>query len=760
MAYIFKNKNKCLLMLVFTFINASSLNAQFFKDSITNKLIKKLDSNVLNIDGTTNIPTNKIFDKTGNNKQLDTNKKNFWEHPFTINIPKTETKLGGQFGVTAFYTDVQNPRNLNERQYIRVNGTPEISIAGLPFSGNFNYTTENNTVYNSNIFSFNFDKQRYIEQVKQQAYNEISINKKELSKMNSEIQKQHFDIANLKRNIEYEKRKILGDSISASKLIKRWENELTDEIAKEKQTLSKNKVTDSTKYFKKIANLKEQFNAKVATLNQRKLNSDSALNNMVSKSDQLKDNYEKKQHEYEVAKKYIQNADSIINNPELLMKHFIGFNKGNKTIGLVSKIENFNTGNVNPFYGDLMLNGLPVRGIDIKYQNHFIYKLTAGKTFSNFVPIQNNINTNNYNRYLLFGAVGFKNKFGEIFFNIGRIWDDEKSKNKRVYNHLIGLQAEYLLFNRILIKSEILGSDFKTKYNAETSLNREYNSETNVSTLRDKLALNTNFTYNIASSSRLLFVYRSFGSQFTNIGNPFIRKDFREYRLGIERDILNKKIIYSGFYYANTDNLRKINNSTNSTKGFGFQGQTNFSDYPNLGVSYIPFTQGTTHPDSLLISNNHFSTKTATISYQKVYKFVRYFIQGSFSDGIIQFGNEGTKMHNRNMQSVFSTTTKKWQTTSTFSKSFTDGKVDTLSYNLFAININYKANNNLTLGIQQQTAFFNTGGLRISNSLNFRYKFMSRMSIQLQLGNNYIENIWGIDKLYGLTAKSMITIRL
>lgn len=744
------------------FIFVSTSSAQNRKDSILKSNLHTLDSTFQNKADNKNHALFHKLDSSFKKTTFDSNSQHFWNKPFKIQLPPKKTKILGQYCLAAFYTDVQNPRSLNEKQYIRLYGTPELLILGLPFSGNFNFTTEDNNLYNSNSFSLNFDKQKYLENLKQQASEQITGYKKELSGMNREIQKQHFEISNLKRSLEYEKRKIKGDSLSCKNLINTWEQELNNKISNENQELLtvKTNKQDSLYHKHRIDSLNAEFKTRVENLQRIQSKGDSVYNSMVIRYEELKVQYQKLEDQFEEAKKYVQKADSIISNPEHLLSNSVGQNNQSKFISYIPKIEKFNMGNINPEYGDLILNGIPIRGIDIKLQQNLIFKFTAGKTFSNLIPARTNNIKQLYNRNLLLGAVGLKNKYGIVLLNAGRIWDNENSINKHIFNNLLGLQVDYLFLKRLTIKTEVLFSDYKSKYNSETIVNSDFSNISNLTSFRDKFALSTNINFRMGSSTKLFGNLKRFSSQFTNIGNPYLRSDFQEYRIGLEQDFFKKKIAFSGFYYVNSDNLSRLNNFTNKTEGFGFQSQTNFSRMPNIVISYTPFIQGTYHPDSLLRSNNHFATKSITITYQKATKSIRYFFLTSYTDGVIQFGDEGIKMHNRSLQSMITLKSKKFQTNCSYTKSFTEGKIDTMSFDMLTFNANFSTGKYLTLGLQMQSAFFLNEGSRIYNSINFRYKFSSKLSILIQAGYNSIKNIWGIEQMIGFTGRTAIVLKL
>lgn len=748
---------KIITPFVYCTLNISTANSQSKSDSASNSILKISETTASKFDNSKNQILNGV-----STPNLDSNSLKFWKKPFKIPVPTKKNKLSGQIGLTAFYTDIQNPRSLNEKQFVRFYGTPEIMILGLPFIGNFNFTTENNTLYNSNTFSINFDKQQYLDNLKQQATDQVTGYKKELSEMNRDIQKQHFEMSSLKKKIDYEKRKLSGDSISGDKLINQWDQELSNTIANEseKKIKARKEGIDTAEYKQRIDSFHYEYNSKVADLREKQAHYDSLYKIMLYRYEQMSNKYEEMEVQFEEAKKYVQKADSLSKNPEFILSSLVQQGKQSNFLSAIHKIEKFNVGNINPNYGDLTLNGLPVRGIDLKFKHTFIYKFTLGKTFSNLLPSQLQQNNKLYNRKIIFGAIGLKNKNGSIFLNTGRIWDDENSLNKRVFNNLLGLQIDYLFLKRIFIKSELLLSDYNNIYNSETNLTSDYNNGPPIISLADKLAFSTSLNYSMGNSTKFYSNLRRFGSQFINIGNPFLRNDFQEYRVGIETNTLKNKIAISGFYYSNSDNLQKSKTSTYNTKGFGFQAQTNFTGKPNIGISYTPFIQGTHHPDSLLRSNNHFATKTATVSYQKATKAMRFFLLTSFTDGVIQFGDEGVKMHNRSLQSLFSVVAKKWQANYSYTKSFTEGKIDTMSFNMFTLNANYTASRNFTFGIQQQYAYFLNGGKRIFNSINIRYKFSNKLSVQIHAGYNSINKIWGIEQMIGFTGRCVIVIKL
>lgn len=64
-------------------------------------------------------------------------------------------QIKGRVGLEGYHTSFQNPRMLNEPQYLRLSGTSSVSLGGLPLLVDFYKTTEKQTFTTATILKSN-----------------------------------------------------------------------------------------------------------------------------------------------------------------------------------------------------------------------------------------------------------------------------------------------------------------------------------------------------------------------------------------------------------------------------------------------------------------------------------------------------------------------------------------------------------------------------------------------------------------------------
>lgn len=695
--------------------------------------------------------------------------------PFKFKLPEKKFGAGGSLSLTGFYTDIQNPRSLNERQYLRINANPKITILGLPFTSEIYYTTENNKFYNSNNISLHFDKNKFVKDIQDQAKKQALEYKQEVFNLGKELKSQQISTQNLKQQLENQKRSLQFDSINSDKYLNSLETQIKAEtenqikVQTEKIKSTGNAQKDSMLQDsillanqQKIDSLKQQYEIKKQYYVSKKQEADSLYKVAKEKYELVTKKTEEAKAKYDQAKAYVSKVDSISKDPQSLLMSMVKDKAGGKLLKSVALLQKMDIGNTNPYYGDYMLNALPTRGADIETNiGKWIVKASGGLTMSNLIT-SNATTSVKYDRNIGAFGIGYKSNLGTIQTSAAYIWDKPTRTNGVVKNALIGINTEHNLFKKINITNDIVYSDYQETLKSGIEIIRNYSGSNNTlkTSAIDKMAIRSLASYNAGKLGELSIQIKQLGAMFQNAGTPFMRRDYREIKAGIKEHFFKNKISLSAYYLENSDNLRKEKAFTNSTKGFGFQGQSNFTKGPNFAVSYTPFTQGAYHPDSLLRTNNQYSTKMASVNYQKNSGQIKWFTMVSYSDGMLQFGDTGIKMHNRNVQGMISIFTKKVTSTITYSKSFTEGRVDTLNFDMVSTSFQWNINKKISIGIQNQSAFFENGGYRIYSATNIKINLSKHFQFNLQTGYTFIEKIWGINKSEGFTGKTQLLIRI
>lgn len=766
-----------VILLAIGLIPAASLQAQVpSKDSISRKAKTELDS------------TKKSFQKAAaadvkDNLSKATAKLPTFDSsysfdkvlkPFKFSLPQKKFGAGGSLSITGYYTDIQNPRSLNEKQYVRINANPRVVLLGLPFTSEIYYTTENNRFYNSNSFSLHFDKDKFVKDLQNQAKKQVAEYKQELFAMGKDLRSQQISTDNLRRELEMQKRHFQMDSVQMQKQLEAAQEKLKAEAEKQaRQKLDSFKSTGDAKkdsllkdsmlvaQQQKLAHLQKEYEQKKADLLAKKQQADSLYRKGKETYEEAVERVQKLKAGYDQAKSYIAKADSISKDPQALLTSMVKDKGAGKLMKTMSSLQKLDVGNISPYYGDYMINAIPARGADLESsQGKWLFKASGGLTMSNLISTTTQGQTH-YDRN--FGAlgVGYKTGLGTVTLSSAYIWDKPQRPQGVVKNALLGLQTDHTFFKNITLQNDVTYSDYTQTYKSGIEVIRNYNGtgSTIKYNMLDRTALYSRISYNAGKFGEIQAGFKQLGSLFQNAATPFMRRDYREIKLGLKEHLFKNKVHLSAYYLKNSDNLRKEKAYTNSTKGMGFQGQTSFSKGPNFAVSYTPFTQGAYHPDSLLRTNNQYSTKTASVNYQKNAGKIKWFTMVAYSDGMLQFGDTGVKMHNRNVQGMLSAFTKKITASVTYSKSFTEGRVDTLNFDMVSSNVQINLGKKISAGVQNQSSWFKNGGYRIYTASTVRINFNKNFQFQLQTGYTWIEKIWNIRKGEGFTGKSQLIIK-
>lgn len=737
------------------FLTFSFQNLEGQRTNISDSLLQKI-----------NIPKPFPVNQTGKENVLKfVNDSDFLrlQPRFRLSLPVRKFRLGGEMSLEAFHTDFQNPRSLNERQYIRLSGQNELSILGLPFTGNFYFTTEDNRIYNTNTVNIRFDKEQFYDMLQSQALEQLNAYKSELSSMNKGLNKQQFQLATIKRQMDLQKRNFQYDSSLMNNHYSTWQTELNTEldILSIKFKDSTGKLLDSSSYLRKCDSLNQRLELKKRNIQKRMKQSDSLYRDAHEKYDMVQKKIESLEKEISRARSFVQKADSIASEPELILSNAIGAGKEVGIMKQLAHVESLDIGNINPTCGEMMMAGLPARGLNVAYNNRFIVKAAVGKTIDNPLLISPSERTKGmYNRNLILTGLGFQSKRGFSILNFLSLWDNPVNSSNPEANVIIGLENEYKLGRHLSFASESFISQYR-RQNQSVQASSDYQTTARFNNrLLDKAAIAGKLAYAVTKSTNLNVKIKQLGTLLHNLANPFLRRDYRELKFSIEQSLFDKKIHLAAFHMTATDNLRKLNSFTNRTDGLGFQLNTAFLRIPNISVSYTPFTQGVLHPDSLLRTNNQYATKTGSVSYQWHKGKTRFNTSGTFTEGLMQFGDEGQKLYNRSIQFMSSMYAKKISSTVQYAKSFNEGMIDTLSFDMFSLSANVPAGKKVSFGFQTQYALFANGGERLNHMLNFKLKYNNRINMRLQTGYTRIKKIWGISEDRGFTGSAQVNVKI
>ncbi|MDI1234544.1 MAG: hypothetical protein PSX81_09700 [bacterium] len=697
--------------------------------------------------------------KTKANNQW-TQAKKVLKHPF---------KLTGEIRSESFAATAQNPMLRNEPVYSRLYIAPTISFLGLPFKANFFLTTENNNTYKSNFFSFKFDANAMRQQAATKIQNEIDEAKKTDRLRQHDIQKNTLETQRYEDELNGMKSKI-PDADALQKTLQqqaeekskayleqerqaaeeKLKNASEEEQLKIKQAL-KQKEDSIINHYKKEAGdsimaSKSKYGEKMDTSQMNEYKNKAADDTaqlgqylrMLQKVEDLKAQKQKLNDLRQMdSTKILQKAGGV-RNPDDLRKLAKEQLPGNAFLKTVLAVDRFGIGVVNPQYSEFTLYAASVKGLDIGInKDQWFYDLTIGKTTKQFTgPFTSTKPV--YDRNIGVARIGYGElKSDHISAEYLYAFDAKSTdiNTPQIRNGVLNLNAQFKLFKLTQIEANAAQSVYKESF---TTLQTNYVSST--AKTNDALSTNANkayllkATHTVSKNAKIEAQIKQTGAAFRTIGNPFLRRNFREFEIKHEQQFFKKKIKFSGFYKEMRDNLIELNKATNRLKGYGLKLSTAFEKFPNLMLSYSPYQQGNNHPDSIYRTNNQFSVTNAMITYKKRYKTIAWNGLVSYTRSAMEINDKGSVAYR--LVSTVHTLQMGNRNTSIISylSNVTAPFVDSLNSNSIQINHTYLATKktNITL-LSEQTKYKNGaykmgGGMQITSTVfrNFTLSVLAR----------------------------------
>jgi hypothetical protein len=676
-----------------------------------------------------------------------------------------------------YFTTAQNPMMRNEPMYSRLYIAPTISLLGLPFKANFFFTTENNNTYKSNFFTFKFDVNAYRQKAAADMQKQIDEAKKMDRMRDFDLQKNALETQRYENEL-----KGLKDQIPDADALQKTLNEQAEAKSKayieyqKQQAQEKLKNATEEEKLKIEQKLKQQQDSIINHYKQQA--GDSLLQargkvtgkvdtaqlgkylRMQQQVENLKLNKQKIEDLRQLDSAKILQKASTMRNPDDLRKLAKQQMPGNKFMQEVLSIDRFGIGIVNPQYSEFTLFAASVKGVDIGVnKDKWFYDITLGKTTQQFTgaftatkPI--------YNRNIGVLRAGIGQPKGNHLSAEYLYAFDPKTEDKTkamTKNGVLNISANVKVIKTIQLEANVAQSSYKEIFveqkinsTSSSSMPQISNNLFNPSAYR---AYQLKTIYTLNENIKIEASVKQTGAAFRTVGNPFLRRNFREEELKYEQQFYKKKIKFSGFYKEMRDNILEINKATNRLKGYGLKISTYFEKYPNLSLSYSPYQQGNNHPDSAYRTNNQFSVINAVLTYKKRYKTINWNGLVSYTRSAMQINQLATvayklinsvhtfQIGNRNTSIV------------NFMQNITAPFVDSLNSSSIQFTHNYLAKKGLILGlIGEQTAYKNgaskTGcGIQISSSLfkNFNLTFVSRY--------DHINKLWNLQNANVFTEK-------
>jgi hypothetical protein len=698
------------------------------------------------------------------------------DHPGSIwskgvSYIQNQSSLGGDVYVESYASNVRLPYQLGEQYYTRIYATPKLNLLGLPFKSDLYYTTETNTFYNSNSIGFTLDVEALKQQTVDRVTNDLDITKSQL-KVNAlyriELQRYTED---LERIIANEQRELHNEQKVLQSKLHELKNDQREQI-------------ESRAYAYKDSVRQHGQNRLDSALDENK--AQQHLNSSQTRArhtyDSLNRLYEQKKQKVETLKSYYmigmklyrlsQQKDSIYQSTFNTIKSKSDSIKSSEENALssrvfknkwIQKIQNFSIGSVYPYYSDMSINGIAIRGTDVAIsRNKSVYRVSLGKTLSEYNTLPESGMANSFDRNSIAVQTGWKDTFGHFSFIGARFWDGKNSKIAIPLDNTVGgFEFSKSFFQSVFVYGEVLTSH--TNYNSNQPVYRLNDSVygfTGINSL-DGLKLrsssNLSVTGKIDNTSSLIVKLSQVHLGFRSLGSPFHRTDYREVDLTGRKSFI-KNQVHSALTYKNwVNNLSNTLYTRNTMGGLGISVYSSFSKKPNIIFSHMPYEQGNNHTDSILRTNNRLATTMLGLNYGKTFKSYRFKWAVNYTRSMIEYfqlGNQLTKTH------IFNATqfaeSAHWNAQISYTRSSVFPGVDTLNFDALMLGLSHNHRGHqyrFNLNARTSGPAYNM----LISTIGYKKNFHQKIAIDLSSGLRYLNGYWGFDRFWAFHGQLRLT---
>jgi len=668
---------------------------------------------------------------------------------------KQNSNFGGVVELESFATNFLDPFTPGDKVYTRLYAYPELKIGTIPFKGTIFLTTENNTYYNANSFNMSLDIQQLLldrqneysnklqEQVDMQQLNELkSIEMDQYGRqLEREVNKGKKVISTLEVTLQ-DKLATLESQMNRKIQEKGDSNELLNSASKNWSQLE-SQYLEIEALYNRIQNLKGQINrveevrGKVRESEQMFLQFETQSKERVNN---LREEYKDKDKVTQVVK-------------EKTASHKIV----NRVLGAVDQ---FDIGICNPFFSNITLSGIPVKGVNYASSNEIVFfHVTAGRTYRDD-PILIGINEARPQFERSIGAVkvGLGSPFGNHLYLISmKARDDISEAYKAKDNWVNGIGMRWQLYTLLQTEIELTTSQYHDHF---PSKNHEVADLLGVDKrdIGDRMWNNSAFviTNALQLKKKWSFVtkWRQVNPGFRSLGAPYIRHDFAEYDLKLKGKLFRNKLSVTTYYKWLKSNPTKLQETTQMTQGYGFNLRFQSPNWPIAVLSYSPYQQGNNNPDTLYRSNNHLATTTASVIYNRIGKLANTTTVMSYSLSEVEYfqlENQKIKTQFFSLSQTLVSSKHRFELNITSAK--TSPGVDTVNHTSIRSNYEFSGNKSVVLGTKIIYSQYKTGAYRRSADLHLRIALSSKIQATIAIENGSLYKLYGFDSIEIITGR-------
>lgn len=706
------------------------------------------------------IDTGKLAIKNKINSQVTTLK------PDSNTLIKLLTpSVKGRVGLEGYYSTFQNPRMLNEPQYLRLSGNTSVTMGGLPFLVDFYKTSEKQTLYNSNYIRAKFDYQSFLngitkqwEQKLQSANASVGVAKYQ-SQLNNTVSGE----------LEQQKGKLMNQQAVLQAKLKEQQDALVQQYKEEADSFVQLAV-DSAKgaaftgrdSIQRVANSKKR---KADSLQMERLQRDTQR--IAERLRQI----EEKRRDLEETKTRLDStiaADTakynyykqLLENPEANASAWLKDQGFPSQLVFLSKLKDFQTGVVNPYLHNYSISGVSIRGLQSTVAlGKGNLSVSGGKAIIADFSSYNRANSN----------------YERLFIGAGYEWNINKSLSTMLFAHFANdPKDKFTKENRNALQNGVVGLETRYQPKKGPTVNFSY-AKSSYRVTNARIA-STNYipsgTYSFAQQTLSAAAYKlvvekwifkgillegstqMVGPRFKNLGNPFMRVNFKEHIIKTKFELFKNQLNATAFYKTMRDNPLGISEVTNTTSGYGLSLNTRFKNrkLPNFMASVSPYEQGNNHPDSLFRVNSKYSIMTAGMTY-RTGKRSKYFIMVYGSQSNMQFTDTFSAIVRTLTVSQDLALGKRLTLgiSSAFTRTYPS--VDSTQANIHQVRISYRIGKSTNVALSGFSSQFLNGAYRRGGSLMVFIPAGKHIRFSLKAGYDHYYKLWGIadkEALWGI----------
>ena len=705
------------------------------------------------------------------------NKQKSYFERFKSKLPPKENlfKFSLQLRSESFATNAQNPMQRNELMYSRLYVSPKFTVLGLPFTSNLFYTTESNNTYKNNYFAFRLDvnslRQSAVEQMQKEIDElnkvdrlrqfEISAKSIESDKINQQMEvlkKQVPDYDNWQQTLKQEAERKVNEKLDAEK--KALEEKLKTASEKEKEELMQ---AYGHKKDSMLLSVKSSINDSISAIRAKTgENLDTAKLNKLLALEKQYESLQKQKEKLELLRK----ADTTgmaskiagIRNPKNIRDQMKSGMPNQGLLKSVLAVDRFGIGLTGAMYTDFTLSNMSLKGVDIGVsKKKYFWDATIGKTSKQFIlPFSSSkIVYNRPTGALRFGIGSRSSDFLALTYFSAFDLNAIDSFAPNVNNSVLSIGGKLSLLKGMTVEGEWAQSQYKEQYHYKVITT---NTSNNISA-NGTMSYQLKAVQQSGKNTKFEIQTRQVGAAFRTIGNPFLRRNFRELETKVEQLFFKQKIKFSASYKEMRDNLNELNVTTNRIKGYGLKINTSFDKYPNLMLSYSPYIQGNNHPDSLYRTNNQFSITTATINYKKRYKIYNWVGLVNYTKSTMEIGEKGQVAY-KNISTTHSIQVgQRHNMLLSFFRNITAPFVDSLNSNSVQISYNYLAKKGLSIGLQTDYLKYKNNAYKQGVGLVATSAILKNLSVSGIIRYDKIDGLWKLENKDVFTGKMVLVWR-